>query len=163
MTMKVELAAKITWIALATMTVCSASLFGQNLTWKLTDAPQNGEWSSVASSADGTRLAAVCPNLGICVSTNSGAHWMQTITGRYWDCLASSADGMTVLAGSEAAGIYISTNSGLTWTPTGATNAYWDAIASSSNGANLVAESLARGWVLLQRDGTSTQAERRPA
>ena len=117
----------------------STSLFGQNLTWKLTDAPQNGVWTSIASSADGTRLAAVCSNLGIYVSTNSGAHWIQTKTGQNWSCVASSSDGMTMFAGNEGGGIYISTNSGMTWTPTGATNAYWDAIASSSNGMNLVA------------------------
>jgi hypothetical protein len=118
--------------------IYSASLFGQNFTWKLTDAPQNGEWTSIASSADGTRLAAVCPNLGIYVSTNSGAHWLQTKTGQNWSCVASSSDGMTMFAGNQSGGIYISTNSGITWTPTGATNAYWDAIASSSNGMNLL-------------------------
>jgi hypothetical protein len=49
--------------------------------WILTSAPSNNDWFSIASSADGTKLAAVAWDFvagGIYTSTNSGDTWTLT-------------------------------------------------------------------------------------
>jgi photosystem II stability/assembly factor-like uncharacterized protein len=122
-------------------------------TWTPTSAPITN-WTSVASSADGTKLAATAglneggqqPQGGIYVSTNAGASWTQTsapITN--WICIASSADGTKLVAGSGSiyfdGAIYISTDSGKTWIEQ--TNNVpimnFASIASSADGTKLVA------------------------
>ena len=45
------------------MTIYATPLIAQNFTWMQTSAP-NQDWESVASSADGTKLAAVVYNFG---------------------------------------------------------------------------------------------------
>jgi hypothetical protein len=67
--------------------------------WRLADAPAN-QWSSVASSLDGTKLVAV-PGRGnsICISSNSGATWTPiTVPNTRWSCVASSGDGTKLVA-----------------------------------------------------------------
>ena len=63
-----------------------------------------GNWTSVASSADGKRFVAVerfTPR-SIIISTNSGTNWVQTSAPfKQWYCVASSADGRTLLAGTQ--------------------------------------------------------------
>ena len=79
---------------------------------------------AIASSADGTRLAAVANGGGIYVSTNSGSTWTLTSApSEVWVSIASSADGTRLAAaiGQSSSGlIYVSTNSGVTWTLTSA-------------------------------------------
>ncbi|MFZ0829393.1 MAG: hypothetical protein WAO02_18440 [Verrucomicrobiia bacterium] len=117
-------------------------------TWtQSTNAPALAWWA-VASSADGTRLAAVVRNGGIYTSTNSGFTWISNSAPvRNWWAVASSADGtklaavINTLSSVGNGGVY--TNNGLTWNITSAP-AYiqsWQSIASSSNGMNLVASS----------------------
>jgi hypothetical protein len=116
-------------------------------------------WTSVASSADGTKLAAVAsiagPNDGpIYTSTNSGTNWtLTTATLTNWNCIGSSADGTILVAGGAelighmgvgsqaAASLHISTNSGLNWTeiPDLPSVESWNSIVSSANGAIWVA------------------------
>jgi photosystem II stability/assembly factor-like uncharacterized protein len=113
-------------------------------TWTQTSAPSN-YWSYVASSADGSKLAAVADDGGIYISTNSGTTWLLTSAPTYynWNCVASSADGITLAAtayGRTNNAIYISTNSGTTWILSSApTNYAWDSIASSADGTKLAA------------------------
>jgi hypothetical protein len=101
------------------VTVLSALLTADNpvfaQTWTKTSAPSN-RWWSVATSADGTKLAAVT-DLSIYTSTNSGATWMSnSAPSLYWQSVASSADGSKVVAAAWKNGpIYTSTNSGATW------------------------------------------------
>jgi hypothetical protein len=116
--------------------------------WTQSSAPV-ADWTSIASSADGTKLAAVVDsdNSGIWISTNSGITWTQTnalSTG--WYSIASSADGTELAAGVDNGnfngGIWISTNSGVTWTKTSAptnTGYGWLSIASSADGTKLAA------------------------
>src|ERR1035438_9648461 len=68
-------------------------------TWtQSTNAPALAWWA-VASSADGTRLAAVVRNGGIYTSTNSGATWVSNSAPvRTWWAIASSADGTKLAA-----------------------------------------------------------------
>jgi hypothetical protein len=121
-------------------------------TWSETLAPSN-TWSCVASSADGTTLAAAVlgsslPRAPVYVSTNSGATWAPTACPPNMQCtaLASSADGRELIVGGfdgETTGagmLYTSTNSGNTWI----SNSLplferWYGVASSADGARLVA------------------------
>jgi hypothetical protein len=119
-------------------------------TWTQASAPSNS-WSSVASSADGTRLVAVGrgpfdPNSGyigspIYTSRDSGATWTQTSAPTTnWTSVASSADG-TKLVAVYNNGIYSSTDSGATWKTTSPLEFTWDwtSVASSADGSKLVA------------------------
>jgi photosystem II stability/assembly factor-like uncharacterized protein len=125
------------------------------LTWKQANPPLN-YWSSVASSADGTRLVAAA--LGcytgdgrIYTSSDSGGTWAQTSApSNNWASVASSADGEKLVAAAGGASdwpfgpvpIYTSKDSGATWVPTSSPSIFWASVGSSSNGAKLVAAAL---------------------
>jgi photosystem II stability/assembly factor-like uncharacterized protein len=86
-------------------------------TWTPTSAPTN-DWTSVACSADGSKLVAAVNGGGIYTSTNSGITWTLTSApNTSWTSVASSADGTTLAAVSEDVygSVYVSTNSGATW------------------------------------------------
>jgi hypothetical protein len=101
----------------------------------VTTAPATN-WTAVASSADGTKLAAAGA-AGIYTSADSGAHWISvTAPNLSWEALASSADGAKLVAVGDL-GICSSTNAGATWTSNNMPNA-WTSVAASANGANLV-------------------------
>jgi hypothetical protein len=101
-------------------------------------------WRSIASSADGTRLAAVVDGGRIYTSSDAGVSWIARDVDRYWSAIASSADGTKLVAtvhrtgGARSGPIYTSTDSGVTWTLRNV-NAQWSAVASSDDGNNLVA------------------------
>ncbi|MDB6036067.1 MAG: hypothetical protein JWM16_6405, partial [Verrucomicrobiales bacterium] len=103
-------------------------------------------WSGVASSADGSRLAAVNQG-GIWLSTNSGATWTQSgAPAARWSSIASSADGSRLAAAVLGGALWRSTDSGATWTKgiygqsVGSQMvANWSSIASSADGLRLVA------------------------
>jgi len=91
-------------------------------TWTQTGASSNS-WSSVSSSADGTKLVALTvgslsdvihDNFSgqIWVSTDSGATWRATSPGGYWSCVASSADAGRSVAASYYGSIYTSQPTG---------------------------------------------------
>lgn len=128
-------------------------------TWIQSDAPSK-VWSSVASSADGTKLVAVTMNYPanaswIYTSTNSGVTWIQANapTNLNWISVASSVDGSKLAAINlpnyvfvdsnlvfTALGlVYTSTNSGATWFSNNAPNTVWQAVASSADGTKLAA------------------------
>ena len=104
-------------------------------------------WTAVASSADGTKLAATINGNQIYVSTNSGATWTaRGPTGQSWSSVASSADGTKLVATignnvSTTGPIYTSTDSGTTWTSqnSGSGSRTWVSVASSADGKRLVA------------------------
>lgn len=118
--------------------------------WIQTSAPSN-RWYSVATSADGTKMAAVVNNSSpsftgqIYCSTNSGATWATTsASDTNWTSIASSADGAKLAACFNVPGggrIYVSTNSGNTWQQAGAPTSGWRSLASSANGQKLFAAS----------------------
>jgi hypothetical protein len=113
----------------------------------LTSAPSTN-WTSVASSADGTKLVAVGSDPAysyltgpIYTSANSGLSWnLTSAPDEFWSSVASSADGTKLVAAASGGGIYTSTNSGFTWTLTSAPSTnYWNCVASSTDGTKLVA------------------------
>jgi len=106
-------------------------------------------WSSVASSADGTKLVAMVGDTlsasgYIYTSTDSGVTWTPRATdhARQWVSVASSSDGTKLVAanyaGSWSPGIYTSINSGASWTLQKSISSC-SAVASSADGTKLVA------------------------
>lgn len=107
-------------------------------TWSPTAAPID-VWTSIASSADGVRLAAAGSG-GIYTSTDSGGAWTSnSLPSLSWVSVASSADGRRLVAAAAVGVIYISTNSGRSWADTGAPGTNWSSVASSADGSRLVA------------------------
>lgn len=95
-------------------------------------------WSSVVSSADGSKLVAVTTNAQIYTSTDSGVTWTARETNRQWSAVASSADGMHLVATVYGGQIHTSSDSGLSWTPR-ENNRGWVSVASSADGSKLAA------------------------
>ncbi len=107
-----------------------------NSPWTLTQSPN--PWYCIASSADGSRLAAVANGVGIFTSINSGITWSATSAiAAQWRSIASSADGSKLVAAIFGGGVY--TNSGANWTVTGSGSANWISVASSADGSKLYA------------------------
>jgi photosystem II stability/assembly factor-like uncharacterized protein len=117
--------------------------------------PGSSSAQVIASSADGTKLAAAffgdhndqpCP---IYLSTNSGTTWTAaSAPSNNWACIASSADGTKLVAlaapntGPTYNGpIYSSTDSGETWTSNTVPNQEWTSAACSADGGKFVAVS----------------------
>ena len=122
-------------------------------TWTTTSPSNYCLYSSVACSADGTKLLAFAAefcnfwNTNVYISTDSGASWLGLTTeyaplsapiGEYC-ALTGSADGTEYVAAGPLAGIYISTNSGFDWQMTSAPADGWTSIATSADGTKLVA------------------------
>jgi hypothetical protein len=102
-----------------------------------------GNWTSVASSADGSKLVAVDAGFDlnggqIYTSANGGATWTAQETNRNWRAVASSADGNKLVAVDQGGQIHTSTDGGSTWTANENVR-QWISVASSANGSNLVA------------------------
>jgi hypothetical protein len=97
--------------------------------WTLAPGVPVKNWATVASAADGQRLAAAAQDGSVYTSTNGGLTWNQSgaFTG-FLQSMASSADGQRLAA--CGAFIYTSTNGGVTWTQTSAPNGSYNAIAS---------------------------------
>jgi hypothetical protein len=115
-------------------------------TWTKTSAPQ-GKWTSIASSADGSKLVAASrvfpPTYSgwIYTSTNSGVTWTRS-AGAFsanWYSVASSADGARLVAVNFGGGVYTAANLGNNWTSNSLPlNSSWYAAASSADGTKLV-------------------------
>ena len=109
-----------------------------NLNVTIANVRQN--WSVVASSADGSHLAAAVNGGLIYVSTNAGVTWTPTSApATNWSALVMSADGTQLTAAVNGGLLYSSTNSGATWNPANVPAADWSALTASADGADLVA------------------------
>ena len=99
----------------------------------------HGNWTALASSADGSRIVATEAGTGISVSYNNGSSWASTnSTTSAWHAIASSADGSKLVAAVYSGGIYSS--SGAAWAQdSGTSGGNWTALASSANGNALAA------------------------
>ena len=107
-----------------------------NSPWTMTQ-PAN-TWFGIASSSDGSRLAAVASVNGIYTSVDSGITWNNNgVLAAQWRSVASSADGSHLVAAVFGGGVY--TNAGTSWAVTGSGSANWVSVASSANGGTLYA------------------------
>jgi hypothetical protein len=108
-------------------------------TWHLTTAP-NQPWQTIASSADGTRLAAGVYGGLIYLSADSGTSWTPAgVPSLRWGGIASSADGARLAAVAWEGSIYVSADSGQIWTKASAPTQQWQTVASSADGIKLAA------------------------
>ena len=116
------------------------------VSWATTTLPA-AYWSSVTSSANGQRLAAVNGNTGkIHVSTDGGTNWttssLPVESNRTWSNVQYSPDGTKLIALSNYGDYYISSSDGSSWTNmTYATfgNKNWTNMAVSTDGSKLFA------------------------
>jgi len=132
-------------------------------TWLETSSPSL-EWSCIASSSDGTKLAAAVGNNptggGIYTSINSGATWhLTSAINQQWSGIASSSDGTKLVAvsyqlPSYTGSIYTSTNSGATWSLSATNNNPFTCVASSSDGRHLA--TAGAGGVFVSSDAGAT-------
>jgi hypothetical protein len=130
--------------------------------WTKTEADH--QWTGVASSDDGTKLAAVAFGVRdrggqIWVSTNAGLNWRAVGPQRYWTSCAMSADGVTMAAAAAFGKLYLSTNSGQTWQSRDV-HRNWTGIACSADGRNLVAvdngTNVEGGFIYISKDRGET-------
>ncbi len=146
-----------------------ASALGTSYTWQ-NDTSQPRMWQALASSTDGSRLAAISTNSPyIFTSTDAGANWTTRSvpdSAGGWDSIASSADGMNLAAVSWTnMHIFTSTDGGASWTKQlGSAGYKWIHIESSANGQRLIAsaarnydnEPVTNGGVFTSQDGGVT-------
>jgi hypothetical protein len=110
--------------------------------WLPTASLLSSQWEAVASSADGSILAAAIFNGTIYYSTNSGSTWLPSgAPVKRWEALSMSADGTKIIAAANNDTIYALTNLGGTWMPTGASSDSWTSLAGSADESRLVASS----------------------
>jgi len=126
-----------------------ASSIGQN--WVQRYGTGSGNFTCVASSADGTHLIAGTSSAStgaLAISVNSGSNWTATATANgatYWSSVASSADGSHLLAtigdnAGHSGYIYYSVNSGASWS-SNTVSEPWIASACSADGTKMFAAS----------------------
>jgi len=118
-------------------------------TWTQTSAPLYSwtGWTALASSADGTKLAATIGYTSfptgpgpIYVSPDGGGTWQASGSPTsHWAAVACSADGMRLVATTSFGGIYTSTDWGVTWVSNNVPVTDWSAVACSADGTKLVA------------------------
>ena len=112
-------------------------------TWSKRDASGSRNWTAIASSSDGNKLAAAAWGGKVLTSTDAGATWTEQpgAGDRNWVAVASSADGKKLAAVYDWGGyVFTSADAGATWTARGVPGSYnWTAIASSADGNKLFA------------------------
>jgi photosystem II stability/assembly factor-like uncharacterized protein len=132
--------------------ICTSTNAGK--TWVTNNSP-NSRWWNVASSSDGTRLAAVDGAGGpahIYTSIDSGTTWVSNnVPLLSWQYISMSADGTKLVAaawkssGVPTGPIYTSTDSGLTWISNSVPNITWQGVACSVDGNEFMAVSAGNG------------------
>jgi photosystem II stability/assembly factor-like uncharacterized protein len=131
----------------------------------------DGNWSGVASDADGSNLIVVDQNGGrVYISTNNGTSWTETqpngdIFNPWSEDPASDADGSNLIVPGNNGRLYISTNGGSSWTetqPAGASDKFWRSVASDADGSTLMA-AVGLGRLYLSTNGGSSWTDTQPA
>ena len=133
---------------LTNVAIAKIGSFSYAWNWTSSSSAGSRQWTSIASSADGTKLAMTSAGDYIFTSSDSGATWVaRTASGqRQWRSISSSADGTKLAATIFNGTIFTSTDSGITWQEVTQSIIYnsgsgrdWRAIASSVDGTKLVA------------------------
>jgi len=95
-------------------------------------------WQAIATSSNGSLLAAAVDGGQIYISVDYGETWAAKEENRNWQAIASSSDGSKLVATVDGGQIYTSVNSGATWAARDASR-NWKSVASSADGQKLVA------------------------
>ncbi|HTV43436.1 MAG TPA: WD40 repeat domain-containing protein [Candidatus Sulfotelmatobacter sp.] len=122
--------------------------------WVKTGAPDE-DWTSIASSSDGTRLAAAGGI--VMLSTNSGATWTRA-NAASTAIVVSSSDGTKFAAAGPSGGSQIETNVGdIFYLDYSSPDETWESLACSSNGA-VLAGAVSGGEIYISADSGITWA-----
>ena len=134
------------------------------VTWVERTSAGKRYWTSVTSSADGSKIAAGTYDDYIYTSTDGGVNWVQRASSfgiKRWYSITSSADGVKLAATAYGSYIYISSDSGSTWaTSTGSVSLgvkNWYSITSSADGTKLAA-AVKNGYIYTSSDSGVTWA-----
>lgn len=146
-------------IWLLSAAVLTGPVFAQ--TWNAANI--YGNWTSVAMSGDGSRIAAASFLTGLFTSTDGGTNWGEVPAPDPTDfaVLGSSANGDVLAAVFYNGGIYTSANWGTNWIQAQAPTDYWNCLASSADGARWVAGT-APGVIYTSKDSGATFTSRLP-
>ena len=124
--------------------VAATQVFSE-MTWTERTGAGALRWTSIASSSDGMRLAAVDFNSSgyIYTSTDRGATWTKRegAGSALWNSIASSSDGTKLVVGGQDTYIYTSSDGGATWSAPRAGQTTWLRVTSSADGSKLAAVS----------------------
>ena len=125
-----------------------------------TDERRERPWLSIASSSDGTKLAAGSETDGIFTSSDGGSTWTQSIPfpNTEWNAITSSSDGNKLAVASFSGPIRTSTDGGLTWYDNEPINQPQraESITSSSDGTKLAFVTAGSGLIEPGEIWTST-------
>jgi hypothetical protein len=125
----------------------------QAQTWTSNNAP-TFSWIGAASSADGSRLAAIAFGSPVYISPDGGATWNATTSpSNNWTSVASSADGSVLIAACSST--YVSTNSGETWR---FAKTIGDRVACSADGQILFSLPTSGGLIVSTNKGDNWSA-----
>ncbi|MCU0679882.1 MAG: prepilin-type N-terminal cleavage/methylation domain-containing protein [Planctomycetes bacterium] len=137
--------------------------------WQINDFDTPGtvgvkNWTSIASSSDGTKLVAGTSGNYIYTSSDSGVTWTARKSAGLgiWNSVTSSADGTKLAALFSYGGtpdLYTSSDSGVTWSKkTSAYNLHLQRIISSSDGNSIAGTSYhdSNFYVSISHDGGNT-------
>lgn len=120
----------------AGQSIASGLVVDPGIAWVARESSRN--WTSVASSSDGTKLVASVYDGQLYTSSDSGVTWIPRATNRAWKSVATSADGAKLVAVVAGGQIHTSADFGITWTPRESAR-NWSCVASSADGNKLVA------------------------
>ena len=121
--------------------------------------PGRQDWHAIASSANGTMLAAVVKGGHVWTSADAGASWTQRASSRNWFSIASSANGTMLAAVVNGGYMYTSTDAGASWTQRASYRNWWS-IASSADGTMLAAVVTGGGHVWTSADAGASWTQR---
>jgi type II secretory pathway pseudopilin PulG len=105
------------------------------------DGGQTRWWWGIASSEDGTKLAANAASMYVYTSSDSGITWVPRLTNPtpQWTSIASSQYGDKLAAVGSPSWVYFSSDYGVTWGVRGGNSRSWISIASSDDGMKIAA------------------------
>ena len=134
------------------------------VTWTQETAPGTSDWFSIATSADGSKLATAAYGGNVWTYQGPAPSWkaQAAAPAESWSSIASSSDGSKLVASVSGGGIYTSANAGVTWTQTSAVIENWYSVASSANGTKLSA-AVYGGGIYTSTDSGATWTEQTSA
>ena len=110
--------------------------------WSNSVSPGGGNWHTVASSLDGSRMAAIDVGGFIHTSDDYGANWrVNTSAGKKtWWSIDMSDDGQVIAAVAEDSNIVVSNDAGISWNSVlSLKDKNWNSVAISGNGMKIFA------------------------
>jgi sugar lactone lactonase YvrE len=138
--------------------------------WTVLPVPSGINWKSVATSADGHKVAALGNDAKIYVSSDFGLTWTSNVSpSAPWQAITISADGTRLVAAAgsgtsplQTGPAFFSTNGGATWTAASVPLRTWYSLASSGDGLKVAGVDLFGERVLTSTNGGQNWATNSP-